>query len=133
QFGIIERARTSEDTRNVAAAELLFLGAHSAAVTASRNPSAKRSEDQEAIIFLDVRPISSDSASERAAIRKSESANSSTFCGENENPFLPSSRSSGTQPHCFETISGKPDAIASFTTNPQGSLMLTWTNAPASA
>src|SRR3984893_51739 len=127
------RARISPDRRNFAIARLLFLGAHSAAVTASRNPLAKRSTDHESTILLDLRPISSRSASEKAAIRKSKAANSSAFSGENENPFLPSSRSYGTQPHFLETMSGKPDAIASFTTKPQGSLMLACTHAPASA
>src|SRR5438477_12367303 len=95
QFGMVERARISQDRRNFAVASLLFLGAHSAALTASRNPLEKRSTDQEPMIFLDLRAISSRSASEKAAIRKSKAANSSMSSGENENPFLPSSRSSG--------------------------------------
>ena len=58
-------------------------------------------------------------------------ASSSRLPGSKAKPFTPSATRSGTQPHCRETSTGKPAAIASLTTRTHGSLTLASTNASA--
>src|SRR4051794_32251375 len=91
-------------------------------VLASRATSeAQVSSEYRAIICLDLSPICISSASSNALTRCKRAVNSSSRPGSNTKPLLSCSTRSSTQPQRLETITGRLEAIASFTTSPHGS------------
>ena len=92
---------------------------------ASRAPFANSTGDQAATISRDLAPIWSRAVGERSpSVTKRDPITSRSSQG-TANPFSPSWTRSAAQPHSRETITGRPAAIASLTTRPQGSTRLT--------
>ena len=97
------------------------------------NFSAQISGVNAEIILRDCADISRRVASSKDDIRPSRPARASMSYGSKRNPLLPSFTKSKPQPQSRETITGRPQAMASLTTSPQGSTVLGSTKQPASA